>query len=218
MMQKYGTVCARLLETEDWVLAGATRVLMWATISAMTWSVAGCSILNRQGVDASCADLAYGSVNACSDGIITTCHSGVVEYRVCESKSICDEFWQVEGAYRCQVTDPVPDLVASDVGSTASNPGSSFPLGYDGGPGQVFADSGVYTSETDGVGSDGTTLAGDSGEVPAEDVDASTVSPADGECIDACTVASAMGSIVALGDNASSLYFFGWKVVRRFTE
>lgn len=87
-----------------------------------------CSLLNRDGPDASCADLQNGATNACADGIIATCSSGTVSYKVCDEKSACSAPWQTSGRYRCKETEPAPILTAS---GGDGGPGGQI----DGGPG-----------------------------------------------------------------------------------
>jgi hypothetical protein len=99
-----------------------------------------CSLLNRDGPDASCADLQNGAANACADGIIATCSNGSITYKVCNEKSACSAPWQTAGRYRCTETEPAPNLVASvsgdDGGPSASSdgavPGSDGSGGTDG--------------------------------------------------------------------------------------
>lgn len=70
--------------------------------------VAGCSLENREGVDLTCAELEHGRINACQDGIITSCVAGTVHYRVCPEEEICSEPWQQPNAYRCSIGENLP--------------------------------------------------------------------------------------------------------------
>lgn len=85
----------------------------------------GCSLGNREGVDASCEDINNGAINACGDGIITTCRSGSILFEVCTEKDACNQGWQEPGAYRCSESDSLPELSAGDGAiSTGGNSGS----------------------------------------------------------------------------------------------
>lgn len=77
---------------------------------------ASCSLQNREGVDATCADLQGGLVNACNDGIITSCLDGkTVRYEVCENKGSCEGIWQTPGAFVCNDGEGIhcPEWAAS---------------------------------------------------------------------------------------------------------
>lgn len=89
----------------------------------------GCSLANREGVDASCDELQRGAINACGDGIITTCEGGDVEYRVCSDPDACEADWQESGRYRCDNSEELPK---ADQGSSS---GSGGDAGSGGGPG-----------------------------------------------------------------------------------
>jgi len=71
-------------------------------------SAASCSTANTEGPEVTCADLQCGRVNTCKSSIIAACVDGVnVVYHVCGATSsggdICDEYWQVEGQYKCDM-------------------------------------------------------------------------------------------------------------------
>jgi hypothetical protein len=73
--------------------------------------------LNREGPEGTCSDLVG---VACHDGILATCVGGSVKYQVCDDKDVCVATWQVDGQYRCNETDPVPqaahDMSVSGMG------------------------------------------------------------------------------------------------------
>lgn len=84
-------------------------MIRWVTFAAVVVLAAayapGCSLQNVEGPDVTCEDLECGRVNACGEGIIAQCADGqTVRWHVCTSDAddVCDEDWQVEGAYRCQ--------------------------------------------------------------------------------------------------------------------
>ena len=63
-----------------------------------------CSLGNHEGPNVTCEDLQCGRINACLDGIIASCADGkTVLFHVCleGATEICDEPWQVDGAYKC---------------------------------------------------------------------------------------------------------------------
>lgn len=110
-------------------MARGTQPLLRIAGVATLLIVGACSLLNREGPDVSCADLANGAANACADGIIATCSNGSVTYKVCDEKSACSAPWQTAGRYRCTETEPAPNLVASasgdDGGPSASSDGAA---------------------------------------------------------------------------------------------
>jgi hypothetical protein len=75
--------------------------------------VAACSLSNREGPDVSCKDLGSGTKNACAEGIIASCESSKVTYRVCDDNDACEATWQQEGAFRCSQGDSLPELEPS---------------------------------------------------------------------------------------------------------
>lgn len=88
-----------------------------------------CSLLNREGPDVSCADLANGTANACADGIIATCMGGSVRYKVCEGTSACSAPWQTPGRFRCTETEPAPVLTGSVPGDGGAGTDPNDPDG-----------------------------------------------------------------------------------------
>lgn len=82
------------------------RWLAFASMVALAVALApGCSLQNVEGPDVTCEDLECGRINACAEGIIAQCLDGqTVRWHVCTSDAddVCDEEWQVEGAFRCQ--------------------------------------------------------------------------------------------------------------------
>lgn len=88
-----------------------------------------CSTLNREGPNVTCADLNDGAVNACQEGIIATCRSGTVSWKVCDDKDACDATWQQPGGFRCSESDPVPS------GSGGTGGGGTGGTGGSGGTG-----------------------------------------------------------------------------------
>jgi hypothetical protein len=80
-----------------------------SVLLAMAGTLAGCSMLNREGPNVTCADLAGGDLNACSDGIIAECADGTtVTYRACTEAvddvaavDVCGATWQRQGAFAC---------------------------------------------------------------------------------------------------------------------
>lgn len=90
--------------------------------------LAGCSLQNREGLDLSCEELENGSINACKDGIITSCEAGRVQYRVCSDENVCSESWQQPDAYRCSVGETLP----SGRGTSGTGGSSSGSGGTDG--------------------------------------------------------------------------------------
>lgn len=73
--------------------------------------VVACSTQNREGLDLSCGELQNGGINACREGIITSCVSGTVRYEVCNNENACEASWQTRSRYRCKETEPLPALV-----------------------------------------------------------------------------------------------------------
>lgn len=127
--------------------------------------VGACSILNREGPDASCADLQNGAANACADGIIAMCTNGTVTYKVCDEKSACSAPWQTSGRYRCTETEPSPSLVA------AASDG-------DGGPGVPDGNSpGSSDVKDSGSGVPGPTDAGNNSKPDASDPSGADAGP-----------------------------------------
>jgi len=110
-------------------------------------ALVGCSLANREGVDASCEDLQLGAINACGEGIITSCKSGTVLYEVCGAKDACEQSWQEPGAYRCDESDPLPDLIAGG-GSTGGSGGSGGTTGSSGGGANEDCASEAFTIAT----------------------------------------------------------------------
>lgn len=109
-----------------------------------------CSVLNRDGPDATCANLDDGAKNACADGIIATCTAGEVRWHVCDDEKACEQAWQVEGQYRCADSDPFPNGVptggsggggAGGTGAVAGNGGTGAVPGSGGGTGGMSAAS-----------------------------------------------------------------------------
>lgn len=85
-------------------LQHAAALATWAALAASVVAP-GCSLQNRDGPVVTCEELECGRINACSNGIIAQCVDGQnVRYHVCDpgDDEICDEEWQVPGAYRCQ--------------------------------------------------------------------------------------------------------------------
>jgi hypothetical protein len=83
--------------------AGALALCLWAAAGA------ACSLLNREGPDVRCADLACGRINACEQNIIASCSDGVtVKYHVCsaDQADVCKEDWQVDGQFKCDEFAP----------------------------------------------------------------------------------------------------------------
>lgn len=87
--------------------------------------VTACSLANREGPDATCADLDSGAVNACQEGIIATCKSATMRYEVCSDKEACSAAWQEPGRYRCNEADNLPIPVMSTGGSSSGGSGSN---------------------------------------------------------------------------------------------
>lgn len=96
--------------------------------------VLGCSSLNREGPDLSCADLQNGAANACAEGIIATCSAGQVDWRVCGDKSACEADWQTSGRYRCAQSDLLPSPQAQQ-GAGGGGGGAASGHGGTGGSG-----------------------------------------------------------------------------------
>jgi len=80
-------------------------------------AVTGCSVLNREGPAVTCAELRYGLLNACEEGIIASCLHGKVVYTLCDADA-CQESFQQPGAYRCA---PENDVPPSDDGQVPSS-------------------------------------------------------------------------------------------------
>jgi len=97
------------------------------SVVAVVAGLAGCSMLNREGPDVTCADLQNGVVNACEEGIIATCVAGEVRFEVCSDKEACDGTWQEQGAYRCEEGDaiPTPSATGGSGGGTGGSGGGS---------------------------------------------------------------------------------------------
>jgi hypothetical protein len=76
-----------------------------ASVVAIAMVLAACSLANRTGPDATCAQLQNGAINTCADGILATCSNGAVSYHVCDDKNACEASWQISGTYRCADTD-----------------------------------------------------------------------------------------------------------------
>ena len=102
--------------------------------------LAACSLLNREGPGVSCADLQNGAENACLDGIVATCVNGTMRYKVCSGKSACGASWQTPGRFRCEESEALPVLTASDPDGGGS--------GSDGGTGPDGASSSDGPSAT----------------------------------------------------------------------
>ena len=83
-----------------------------------------CSLANREGPEATCADLESGAVNACQEGIIATCKSATMRYEVCDDKAACSAAWQEPGKFRCNQTDNLPILVPSPGAAGSASGGS----------------------------------------------------------------------------------------------
>lgn len=98
-----------------------TRTLLHVGSVGVLLLIGACSLLNREGPDVTCADLANGTANACADGIVATCANGAVTYKVCSEKSACSAPWQTSGRYRCTETEPAPVLTSSVPGEDGSN-------------------------------------------------------------------------------------------------
>lgn len=96
------------------------------TLAVLTLLLAGCSILNREGPDVTCADLNNGAKNACEDDIIATCVDGKVTFEVCDVGA-CSETWQTDGKFRCSQDDPAPDLQGT--GGTGGSGGTGGAAG-----------------------------------------------------------------------------------------
>jgi len=62
-----------------------TRLSQLAVLASATLvTVLGCSLLNREGPNDTCQDLAWGAINDCREGIIATCHNGAMAWKVCD--------------------------------------------------------------------------------------------------------------------------------------
>lgn len=93
-----------------------------ACVAAACLILGSCSAFNREGPDVTCADLGHGALNACREGIITSCNNGSETYRVCKKESVCEATWQIPGGYRCEESEAMPYL-----SSTSSAPPSEQP-------------------------------------------------------------------------------------------
>lgn len=108
----------------------------WIVIT-MFLLVAACSLANREGRDLSCAALQNGAINACQDGIITSCVAGAVVYKVCEDKDACSAPWQSPGRYGCTSEE------AADFKPSSGAEGSSTGGGGTAGSGPLYEACGV---------------------------------------------------------------------------
>jgi len=63
-----------------------------------------------------------GQVNACAEGIIATCKGDKVTWKVCDGESACEADWQVEGAFRCSQSEPMPELTEQSGTPDADEP------------------------------------------------------------------------------------------------
>lgn len=82
--------------------------------------VIGCSLANREGIEASCEELDDGTKNVCREGIITSCIGDEIQYRVCEDEKSCEAQWQTRGSYRCNQGDPFDTVPLKEVEPTES--------------------------------------------------------------------------------------------------
>lgn len=129
------------------------------TLSALVL-LAGCSIFNREGPSATCVDLGNGATNACSNGIIATCASGTVTYRVCDAENACEQGWQTEGQYRCDQSSQLPSATGTggSGGQATGEAGGSILTG--GGTGDQGSGTGGASNVTGTGGSGGETGCG----------------------------------------------------------
>jgi hypothetical protein len=141
---------------------------------------------NREGLDLTCADLA-GS-NACRDGIITSCVSGNVQFRVCDDEAACTESWQVEGQFRCNQDETLPPLVLTGAGGSQGGTPSTGGAGA----GQGGATGGV--SSIAGMGGSSGATASECSQAP-------------------CVLAAGSGTLSALVADESKLFFAGCQKV-----
>lgn len=162
----------------------------------------GCSLQNREGHDLSCEELENGSINACKDGIITSCEAGRVQYRVCSDENVCSESWQQPDAYRCSVGETLPELSGSpgSGGTTGSN-GSGGSGGTSGGAtGGSSSGSGGHSS-TD-CASAACTIAQAADDIESIALDSNAVYVA--SCGDVGAVPKVGGAYTSLGTFAGS--------------
>lgn len=111
----------------------ALELLVQAALVFSGLTVPGCSLkISSLGPppDVQCADLYDGKVNACANGIIARCSSGTVSYEGCGDKGICEQSWQVSGAWRCDERSPAEcgqilcGRVCTDTSSDPANCGA----------------------------------------------------------------------------------------------
>ena len=122
--------------------------------------LAGClySSKNREGLELSCADLQNGSVNACQDGIITSCQLSATQYRVCDNEKTCSESWQTAGRFRCEQDESLPALVLTTGGSPQGGSNSSGSSGTIQGGDSGGSPGSVGTGQMGGSGSTPTSV------------------------------------------------------------
>jgi hypothetical protein len=133
------------------------RALAVAAIGLAGASLAlpGCSLLNQEGPEVTCEELACGKINACREGIIAQCADGVhLKYHVCGTTDVCKATWQVEGAYKC--TQEATDCEGCRPERTGC---SDLPTGAGGGAGSTTSST---TSSTTGATSTSATSGGGS--------------------------------------------------------
>lgn len=163
------------------------------TLAVLTLLLAGCSILNREGPDVTCADLNNGAKNACEDDIIATCVDGKVTFEVCDVGA-CSETWQTDGRFRCSQDDPVPQG-SGGTGGTGASGGSGGTSGTGGSSGT----GGAGTGGSGGCNPTGACVVVDSSSIAAFAVDGTNVYFSDGSSVQSVPKSGGFPTVLADG-------------------